>query len=52
MKKVNAWYSLVAWDVSQNKTTRSNPPTRSVARKDDPEVQPITASLLIFYRSQ
>lgn len=40
-------YSLVlAWDDSQMRT-KINPPTRSVARKKDPELQPITASLLI-----
>lgn len=39
-------YSLVAWDDSQ-KRTKINPPTRSVARKKDPELQPITASLPI-----
>lgn len=40
-------YSLVAVDDSQSRTTRSNPPARSVVRKNDPQLQPITASLLI-----
>lgn len=37
---------VLAWDDSQMRT-KINPPTRSVARKKDPELQPITASLLI-----